>query len=118
MARVRQYTKYLSMPPETFHQQTMYYLESLSSGDGLFLIAEQLGLNQEGSKDVLFRRIYREVQEGWLSCVSNGASALTKETVLPFVQWYPILKNREYEKDYYADFYTEMAEVFEKDKVH
>lgn len=120
MARVRQYTKYLSMPPETFPRQTMYYLESLSSGDGLFLIAEQLGLNREGSKDALFRRIYREVgfQEGWLPRVANGALALTKETVLPFVRWYPILKNREYEKDYYEDFHTEMTEVFGKEKVH
>lgn len=120
MARIRQHTKYLSMPPETFPSQTINYLRQLSSGDGLFLIAESLGLNCEGSKDMLFRRIYREVgfQEGWLSRVVNGAAALTKETVLPFVRWYPILKHREYEKDYYEDFHTEMTEAFGKEKVH
>ena len=120
IVKIRQQTKYLSMPAETFPDQTIQYLRWLSSGDGLFLIAESLGLNCEGSKDVLFRKIYREVgfQEGWLPRVTNRAAALTKETVLPFVQWYPILKNREYEKDYYEDFYTEMAQVFGKDKVH
>ena len=120
IAKIRQHTKYLSMPAETFPGQTINYLRQLSSGDGLFLIAESLGLNCEGSKDVLFRQIYREVgyQEGWLPRVVNGGAVLTKEAVLPFVQWYPILKNREYEKDYYEDFHTEMAEVFGKDKVH
>ena len=120
MASIRQHTKYLSMPPETFPHQTMDYLDLLSDGDGLFLIAENLGLNQEGSKDVLFRRIYREVglQEGWLPRVAHGVLALTKETVLPFVQWYPIIKTKEYEKDYYEGFYDEMAEVFGKEKVH
>jgi hypothetical protein len=119
MVRIRQHTKYLSMPPETFPSQTISYLRQLSSGDGLFLIAESLGLNCEGPKDMLLRRIYREVgfQEGWLPRVVNGAAALTKEAVLPFVQWYPILKHREYEKDYYEDFHTEMAEVFGKEKV-
>ena len=120
IAKIRQHTKYLSMPAETFPCQTINYLRQLSSGDGLFLIAESLGLNCEGPKDMLFRRIYREVgfQEGWLPRVVNGGTAFTKEAVLPFVQWYPILKNREYEKDYYEDFHTEMAEVFGKEKVH
>lgn len=69
---------------------------------------------------MLFRRIYREVgfREGWLPRVADGALARTRQTVLPFVQWYPILKKREYEQDYYEDFSTEMAEVFGREKVH
>lgn len=120
IAKIQKHTKYISMPPETFPGQTLNYLRCLSSGDGLFPIAESLGLNSAGSKDVLFRRIYREVgfQEGWLPRVVNESAALTMEAILPFVQWYPILKNRAYEKDYYEDFHAEMAEVFGKDKVH
>lgn len=36
----------------------------------------------------------------------------------PFVQWYPILKKRPYEKDYYGEFLDEMTDVFGTEAVH
>ena len=120
IAKIRQHTKFLSMPPEEFPLQAMNNLRWLSSGDGLFLIAESLGVKCEGAKDVLLRRIYRHVgyEEGWLPRVVNGDCSFIKETILPFVQWYPILRNKNYERDYYDEFCDEMAEIFGKDKVH
>jgi len=120
IAKIRRHTKFLSMPPGEFPLQAMNNLHWLSSGDGLFLIAESLGLKCEGTKDVLLRRIYRQVgyEEGWLPRIVNGHCSFIKETILPFVQWYPILRNKNYEKDYYEEFCDEMAEIFGKDKVH
>ncbi len=120
IAKIRQHTKFLCMPPEEFPLQAMNNLQWLSSRDGLFLIAESLGVNCEGAKDVLLRRIYRQIgyEEGWLPRVVNGDCSFIKETILPFVQWYPILKNKNYERDYYQEFCDEMAEIFGKDKVH
>ena len=112
-ARVRQHTKYLSMTPETFPLQTIHYLSSYT-GDHLYDLCQDLGLDGDGSKNTLFRRTYREVgcREGWLYPISKAAPVISKQTVLPFVQWYPVLKNYEYEKDYYKDFHEEMSEVF------
>jgi hypothetical protein len=120
VAKIRQHTKFLSMPPEEFPLQAMNNIQWLSSGDGLFLIAESLGMKCEGAKDVLLRRIYRQVgyEEGWLPRVVNGDCSFIKETILPFVHWYPILRNKNYERDYYDEFCDEMAEIFGKDKVH
>ena len=120
IAKIRQHTKFLSMPPEEFPLQAMNNLRWLSSGDGLFLIAESLGVKCEGAKDVLLRRIYRHVgyEEGWLPRVVNGDCSFIKETILPYVQWYPIPRNKNYERDYYDEFCDEMVEIFGKDKVH
>ena len=46
------------------------------------------------------------------------APTITKESVLPFVQWYPLVKSGQYEKDYYKDFYDEMSDVFGPLNVH
>lgn len=118
-ARVRQHTKYLSMAPETFPLQTIHYLSSYT-GDHLYDLCQDLGLDGDGSKNTLFRRIYREVgfREGWLPLVAKASSVISKQTVLPFVQWYPIMKNYEYEKDYYKDFHEEASEVFGLHSVH
>ena len=118
-ARVRQHTKYLSMAPETFPLQTIRYFSSYQ-GDHLYELCQDLGLDVDGSKNTLFRRTYREVgcREGWLRTVAKAAPIISKQTVLPFVQWYPILKNYKYEKDYYKDFYEEASEVFGLHNVH
>ncbi len=118
-ARIREHTKYLSMSPETFPGQTINYLSQYSA-DFLADICQALGLDDRGGKNDLFRRIYREVgyREGWLSHVAREAPVITKETVLPFIHWYPILKNYDYEKDYYEDFHSEMLEVFGEANIH
>jgi hypothetical protein len=112
--------KYLSFSPEEFYLETLRYLQDFSRSDILAHICETLGLDNAGTKEALFRRIYREVgyKEGWLSHISKDTSALNKQIVLPFVKWYPILKNRNYEKDYYEEFFDEMSEIFGKNQVH
>lgn len=119
ISRVRQHTQYLSMSPETFVAETLRYLRDYST-DLLIEICRTLRLNIEGSNPVLTRRIYREIgiREGWLHPLSKEISVLNKEVVLPFVNWYPILKNGKYEKDYYTDFYDEMVELFGRNNVH
>ena len=118
VARIRTNTKFLTLPPEKFledilHQLPIYGAEHLSD------ICEDLKINAEGSKNILLKRIYREVgyREGWLKRFSEG-DIINKSTVLPFVKWYPILKEYDYEKDYYDDFLDEMSEVFGENNVH
>lgn len=117
VARVRQSTKYLSMHVNEFPKQTLYYLQDFA--EVLPDFCSRLGLEETGTKDILKRRIYREVgyQEAWLPRHPKGVE-ISMSIVLPFVQWYPILKNRDYEKDYYKDFFDEMAEVFGEENVH
>lgn len=107
------------MPPETFPEQTLNYLRPLNRTDILSDICIALGLDCNGSKSVLFRRIFREVgyREGWLTSIKT-ASAIDKQTVLQFVRWYPILTWPDYEKEYYVDFFDEMVETFGEDNVH
>lgn len=117
-ARVREHTKYLTMPGQDFPTQTMKYLADFPSGH-LGDICEALGLSQEGSKDERLRRIMREVhyREGWLS--RPGQDQLwTVGLVQPFIESYPIIKRGEYEKDFYDAFENEMEEVFGSENVH
>ncbi len=117
-ARVRQHTRYLSMPPESFPAQTIEYLNNYNA-EALSEICRNLSLNEDGPRNALFRRIYREVgfREGWLRPIPKTPE-INKEIVLPFVNWYPILKNGNYEKDYYRVFYNEMSEIFGEVNVH
>ncbi|MEW6683832.1 MAG: zinc ribbon domain-containing protein [Nitrospirota bacterium] len=117
--RIREHTQYLSMSPETFPEQTVNYLRLLNRTDILSDICVALGLDSDGSKSTLFRRIYREVgyREGWFTPIKDR-SAIDKLTVLQFVRWYPIIRWSDYERDYYDDFADEMIEVFGEDNVH
>ncbi|SRR6266550_1827070 len=117
--RIRENTKYLSMPAEDFPRQTVSYLRSFST-DVLAEICEELGLSSDGTKDALFRRIYREVgfREQWLSRISAQNETLDKNVVLPFVEWYPIIKRGTYERDFYQAFDEEMLELFGEENVH
>lgn len=115
-----QNAKYLSSSPVEFHLATLRYLQDFSRSDILAHVCETLGLDNTGTKDALFRRIYREVgyNEGWLPRISKDAPVSNKQIVLPFVKWYPILKNKNYERDYYEEFFDEMSEIFGEDQVH
>ncbi len=83
-------------------------------------ICETLGLLSDGTKDDLFRRIYREVgyREGWFERVPARVEAFDKQLVLPFVTWYPVRRKGGYESDYYESFDGEMIELFGEDCVH
>jgi hypothetical protein len=107
------------MPRATFPQQTLSYLSPYTA-DHLAEICDTLGLPTEGTKDELFRRIYREVgyREGWLERVPAIVQTFNRDLVLPFVTWYPIRRRGDYEGDYYEAFDDEMIELFGEDCVH
>jgi hypothetical protein len=117
--RIRQHTQYLSMSRETFPGQTLSYLSPYTA-DHLAEICEALSLESAGTKDELFRRIYREVgyREEWLERVPAAVDSFDKQLVLPFATWYPIQRRGEYESDYYDAFEDEMAELFSEECVH
>lgn len=117
--RLKEHSGYTRIPTEQFPFETMGHLDSLPA-NVLEELCVSLRLDTNGSKTTLVRRLYREVgcREGWLLPKPQEASAITKETVLPFVQWYPILKNGQYEKDYYREFYDEMSDLFGPLNVH
>jgi len=118
--RIREHTAYLTMPVETFPEQTRAYLSAYHS-EGLAVLCDVLGLSADGTKDTRYRRIMREVgfREGWLQRpAENGAMSPTVAIVRPFVEWYPINKRCAHESDYYGAFAEEMADVFGDDLVH
>ena len=122
-ARVRQCTAYLGMRPESFPQQTIYYLDVFSS-EHLGDICEVLGIDEGGGKDAKWRRIMREVgfREGWLPQLARSptqpCSALNIELVRPFIEWHLIVKRGRYEKDFYPGFFDELEEIFGAQHVH
>jgi hypothetical protein len=71
--RIRQNTRYLSMPSDDFPAQTEIYLKPFTSDD-LADICEVLGLRVEGTRDARYRRIMREVRfrEGWVAKPNGG----------------------------------------------
>jgi len=117
--RLKEHSEYPRTPTEQFPSKTIFHLDSLPANE-LAELCASLQLDTNGPKTTLVRRLYREVgyREGWLLPKPQEASAFTKETILPFVQWYPILKDGKYEKDYYKDFYDEMSDVFGPLNVH
>jgi hypothetical protein len=118
--RVLAHTAYLSMPVENFPEQTRQYLDRYGS-EHLAEICEVLGLPSHGTKDARYRRIMREVgyREDWLKRFdTRDQLTLDVETVRPFINWYPITKRGQYEKDFYPGFIEEMEEIFGENAVH
>ncbi len=116
--RIRQNTKYLSMPPEGFPAQTEGYLKPFTS-DALADLCEVLGVSDDGNRDARYRRIMREVRfrEGWFTR-PTGTLEWTVGLVKPFIELYPIQKRGQYERDFYDAFHDEMAEIFGPANVH
>jgi hypothetical protein len=112
-ARIREHGKYLTMPASEFPAQTETYLRPYSSGHLADLCAD-IGVSQEGNKDTLYRRIMREVHyhEGWLPRVNQASPNLSATLVMPFLAWFPITKNGDYEKNYYPVIHDALTEVF------
>jgi hypothetical protein len=119
-ARIREHTRFLSMSPQMFVEENINHLRMLNRADIFADICQELGLDREGSKNDLFRRICRGIRyrEGWAGSISKSHPEINKQTVSQFVTWYPILRWSDYEKDYYDDFVNEMIEVFGEDNVH
>lgn len=117
--RLKEHSEYPRTPTEQFPSKTIFHLDSLPANE-LAELCASLRLDTNGPKTTLIRRLYREVgyREGWLLRKPQEAPTITKETVLPFVQWYPLVKTGQYEKDYYSDFYDEMSELFGPLNVH
>jgi hypothetical protein len=111
--RVRAHSKYPTMPPAEFPDQTEAYLQSYTAGH-LVNLCDELGLSNEGNKDALYRRIMREVhyREGWLPRVAPGSIIPTAAVVMQFLAWFPITMNGKRESDYYPVIYDELNEVF------
>ena len=119
-ARVCENTKYLSMSPETFPEQTLSYL-SVYSSDHLSGICEAISIDPEGGKDLKWRRVMREVgfREGWLPRLGSLTErSFNLQLVRPFVEWHLIAKRGSYEKDFYPGFFDDMEEVFGHAFVH
>lgn len=117
--RLKEHSGYPRTPTEQFPFKTIFHLDSLAANE-LAELCASLRLDTDGPKAALVRRLYREVgyREGWLLPKPQEVRTITKEIVLPFVQWYPLLKVGQYEKDYYQDFYDEMSDLFGPLNVH
>jgi len=116
--RIREHTKYLSMPAEEFPRQTEHYLQPYDS-QYLGELCEALNLSTDGSKEARYRRILREVRyrEGWMTRIAGGARP-TIADIVPVLGWVPIVKRADYEKDYCVVFGDELREVFGDDLVY
>jgi len=92
--RVLAHTKYLETPLMDFPDQTMVYLDSLTS-DQLATLCELLGVDSDGTKGLRYRRVLHEVgyRENWLPrlCTITD-SVFAVDTVIPFVRWYRAIK--------------------------
>jgi hypothetical protein len=121
-ARVRANTKYLTMPASGFPDQTLYYLEIYSTSEHLEGLCEVLRLDPNGTRDMKWRRIMREVgfREGWLSRPPSplAEANFVTEIVRPFVEWHIAGKRSSYEKGFYPAFYDDMEEILGDDYVH
>lgn len=113
IARIRQHANLITVAAESFPRQTIFYLSQYDA-DILSEICQELGVSSEGTKETLFKRIYREVgwREGWLRPVPEDAWLIIKETFLP------ILTNFDYEKDYYTNFGKELSDLLGEENVH
>jgi hypothetical protein len=113
--RIRESTKYLTMPPAEFPEQTESYLAQYTS-ELLADLCEDLGLPADGTKDERYRRIMREVhyRERWLNRVERPPTiaSLSAATVVPFLGWFPVPAAGNYERQYYRAIYDELHEVF------
>jgi hypothetical protein len=113
--RIREHTKYLTMPAVDFPAQTEHYLSPYSS-ELLADLCEDLRVSADGTKDQRYRRIMREVhyREGWITRAASplAISSLTAATVAPALGWFPITKDGKYEKDFYPVIYDELREAF------
>jgi hypothetical protein len=117
--RIRKNTKFPTMSPDEFRKCSLQDLADYST-DELAEMCHRLKLDEEGAKSHLVRRLYRELgyREGWLDRLEKGAKPITKKAALPFINWYPLLKEYSYEQDAYGDFMDEMGEVFGDDSIH
>lgn len=113
LARLRQQAGSLVLSAESFPRQTIYYLNKYPE-DILAEICQELGADGTGPKDLLLKRIYREVgtREGWLQPLSDDARLLFQETLLP------ILSGFDSKKEYFLNLWEELADLLGREPVH
>lgn len=113
LTRLRQQAGSLVLSAESFPRQTIYYLNKYPE-DILAEICQELGADGTGPKDVLLKRIYREVgtREGWLQPLSDDARLLFKETLLP------ILSGFDSKKEYFLNLWEELSDLLGREPVH
>ena len=113
-ARLRQSPKYVNTPVEEFREGTMARLNVFSL-EPLADLCKGLGIDSGGTRDMLYRRIIREIgyREGRLSRLGPITDATFRlTTVRPYVKWYPIIERGSHERDFYPGFAEEMTEIF------
>jgi len=117
-ARVLAHTQYLDMPADEFPRQTQHYLQHYTAED-LADLCVALSLPNDGPKDCLYRRIFREVgyREGWLPRIPPGSRIDAPDLAL-FLAWYPIVRRGKYERDFYPSLYEELADICGAGEVH
>ena len=113
LRHLRRHADSLVLPAESFHRQTIYYLNKYDE-EVLTEICQELGICSTGPKDVLLTRIYRVVglREGWLQPLSEDARLIITETFVP------ILKGFDSNKDYYRNLWDELTDVLDEDPLH
>ena len=109
-ARLRRQASSLVLPAESLPRQTIWYLSQYDENI-LAEICQELGIDHNGSKDLLMTRIYREVsmREGWLQPLSDDARQVITETFLP------ILRSIDHKHDYDLDQWGELGDVLDKE---
>ena len=120
-ARVRSATKYIELPAAEFPQKTICHLERYSSAEHIDGICQALQLDREGPRDLKWRRIMRQVafREGWLvRPEALGEGEFTVDSVLPYVDWHLVMRERGYERDLYPGFQEDMQDLFGPQRVH
>ncbi len=110
LTRLRQQAGSLVLPAESLPRQTIWYVNQYDETI-LAEICQELGIDHNGSKDLLMTRIYREVstREGWLQPLSDDARQVITETFLP------ILRSIDRKNDYDLDQWGELGDVLDKE---
>lgn len=107
--RLHRHAASLVLPAETAPRQTIFYLTQYSP-DILGEICQELGIPSEGSREMLIKRIYREVgiREGWLRPSPDEIRHLFQDALFPMLRHFGILTA--YPADSPGDLFTRFGE--------
>jgi hypothetical protein len=115
--RITEHGPFVRLPPSEMIREAMFELRETSS-EMLSTLCADFGLPRLGTKQSLLRRLHRHISEREELLPRRSPKApLTLDAVLPFVEWYPIYQQRDYEKEHYADFKHVMVDIFGEDAV-
>jgi hypothetical protein len=91
LASLKQHADAITLPAQSFHRQTIFYLSGYSA-ETLSEICDELTLPSEGPAQVLFKRIYSEVgqREGWLQPIPQDIRRLLEDMFLPVIRSFDV----------------------------